>query len=111
QGKSLYDLCTGKADPHQHKDYAYTEYYVGQPFHKALRTQPLVTMIRSRTHKIAVYAGIEQGELYDLKADPDEFDNLWDSPAHKDLKHDLVKMCFDASVCTTDPLPERVADW
>lgn len=111
QGKSLYDLCSGKADPHQHKDYAYTEYYVGQPFHKALRTQPLVTMIRSRTHKIAVYAGMEQGELYDLKADPNEFDNLWDSQAHKDLKHDLVKMCFDASVCTTDPMPERVADW
>ena len=111
QGRSFYDLCAGNADPHHHKDYVYAEYYVGQPFHRALPIQPLVTMIRDRAHKIAVYAGMEQGELYDLKADPDEFDNLWDSPAHKDLKHDLVKMCFDASVCTTDPIPERVADW
>ena len=111
QGKSLFDICTGKAGPHNHKDHIYAEYYVGQPFHRHLKPDPLVTMVRNRTHKCAVYAGIEVGELYDLRADPDEFDNLWDDPRHRDLKMDMIKVCFDASILTQDPLPERIADW
>ena len=34
-------------------------------------------MIRSKTHKLVYYIGQEQGELYDLVADPHELDNLW----------------------------------
>lgn len=111
QGKSLFDLCAGSADPHHHKDYVYTEYYVGQPFHRALKPQPLVTMARNRTHKVSVFHGMEVGELYDLQADPDEFDNLWASPRHRDLKMDMMKLCLDACVFTQDPMPERTADW
>jgi len=80
QGRSLYDLCTGAADPGHHKDHVYAEYYAGQPFHRALSPQPYVTMVRNRTHKVSVFHGMEVGELYDLRADPDEFDNLWASP-------------------------------
>jgi len=111
QGKSLYGICTGDADPHHHKDHVYTEYYVGQPFHRALKPQPLVTMVRNRTHKMSVFHGMEVGELYDLQADPSEFDNLWASPQHTDVKMDMMKLCLDASVMTQDPLPERTADW
>ena len=111
QGQSLFDICTGKADPHNHKDCVYTEYYVAQPFHRYLKEEPLVTTVRTRTHKCAVYAGLEVGELYDLQADPGEHDNLWDTPAHKDLKMQMLKLCFDASILTQDPLPERIADW
>lgn len=111
QGKSLHNICTGEADAHHHKDYVYTEYYVGQPFHRALKPAALVTMLRTRTHKVAVFHGMEVGELYDLRSDPNEFDNLWASPEHRDLKMDMVKLCFDASVLTQDPLPERLADW
>ena len=111
QGKSFYDICTGEADPHQHKDYVYAEYYVGQPFHRALKPQPLVTMVRTRTHKLAAFHGMKVGELYDLRHDPDEFDNLWDSPAHSDVKMEMMTLCFDASVFIQDPLPMRLADW
>jgi arylsulfatase len=111
QGKSLHDLCAGSADPHHHKDCVYTEYYVGQPFHRALSPQPLVTMARNRTHKVSVFHGMEVGEMYDLQADPDEFENLWAGPKHRDLKTEMLKLCFDASVLTQDPLPERTADW
>ena len=111
QGKSMFDICAGKADPHNHKDYVYTEYYVAQPFHRDLKELPLVTTVRTRTHKCAVYAGLEIGELYDLQADPHEYDNLWDDPKRRDLKLGMMKLCFDASILTQDPLPERTADW
>jgi arylsulfatase len=111
QGTSLFDICTGKADPHNHKDCVYTEYYIGQPFHRKLKERPLLTTVRTRTSKITSYAGMEIGELYDLRADPGEHDNLWDSPAHKNLKMEMVKLCFDTSILTQDPLPERIADW
>ncbi|MEQ9409305.1 MAG: sulfatase-like hydrolase/transferase [Fuerstiella sp.] len=49
----------------------------------------------------------DQGELYDLVADPDEFVNLWNSPAHQNMKLRLMKSCFDASVLSLDPCPQR----
>jgi arylsulfatase A-like enzyme len=111
QGTSFYDICTGAAGPHHHKDQVYTEYYIGQPFHRALREKPLLTTLRTRTAKITAYAGMDTGELYDLQADPGEHVNLWDSPEHGGLKADMLKRCFDASVLTQDPLPEVEADW
>jgi arylsulfatase A-like enzyme len=111
QGKSLYDICAGKADPHQHKDYVYSEYYIGQPFHEALEDEPFLTTVRTRTSKLTSYAGMKLGELYDLEADPGEHNNLWDSPDHADLKMEMLKLCFDASVLTQDPIPERTAPW
>lgn len=111
QGQSFYDICTGDADPHHHKDYVYGESYVAQPFHRAIQPDPLVTMVRTRTHKICVFAGMKTGELYDLVADPGEHKNLWDSKKHQQVKMDMLKLCFDACVLTQDPLPERTHDW
>jgi arylsulfatase len=48
-----------------------------------------MVMIRSKTHKLVLYLGQEDGELYDLQKDPDEFDNLWSSPAHAQIKNEL----------------------
>ncbi len=111
QGKSFYGICTGESDPHHHKDQVYAEYYIGQPFHRALNEKPMLTTVRTRTAKITSYAGMEIGELYDLSADPGEHVNLWDSPKHQDLKMEMLKRCFDASVLTQDPLPVALADW
>jgi hypothetical protein len=54
---------------------------------------------------------MEIGELYDLAADPGEHANLWDSPKHLDLKMEMLKRCFDASVLSQDPIPVAEADW
>ncbi len=109
QGKSLTDLLTDKTT--EHRDYVYCEYYIGQPFHRALKELPYVTTVRTRTAKINSYAGLEPGELYDLEADPGEHNNLWDDPKWAELKMKMLKLCFDASILTQDPLPERIADW
>ena len=51
------------------------------------------------------------GELYDLTTDPDEFENLWDSPAHVAVKVDMLKRACDAGTFTMDPGPERLGPW
>jgi arylsulfatase A-like enzyme len=43
-------------------------------------------MMRSDTHKIVYYIDQPYGELYDLKKDPDELENLWDDEAYKEIK-------------------------
>lgn len=41
-------------------------------------------------YKITVYYGREFGELFDLKEDPNEHNNLWNSIDHKELKQDML---------------------
>ncbi len=110
QGKALNDILTGRANPNHHKDYAYCECYSQKPFGKTT-DRPLVTTLATRRAKIMCYAGMDIGELYDLEADPGEHDNLWDSPKHGDLKAQMMKLCFDASVLNQDPVPVKVAPW
>lgn len=41
-------------------------------------------------YKLTVYYGREYGELFDLRDDPGEVNNLWGRPEHAQLKADLV---------------------
>lgn len=102
QGKSLVPLLTGKANPQQHRDQVFCEYYNSWTHSNAYGT-----MLRTTSHKIVVYHGTGQGELYDLTSDPDEFVNLWDKPEASATKLRLLQRCFDASVLNMDPLPVR----
>ncbi|MFC1716947.1 sulfatase [Candidatus Poribacteria bacterium] len=104
QARSLMPICTGQASPNEHKDQVYCEYYNAMPGHDHSAHG---TMIFDGRYKIAVYHGRDEGELYDLESDPNEFSNLWHSSEHKDLKFDLMKRCFDASIFTMDPYPPR----
>ncbi len=103
QGRSLLPICTGRADPHHHRDGVFSEYYNAWTHHRSYGT-----MWRTADKKIAIYHGIDAGELYDLATDPDEYNNLWDSADHRDLKDTLIKQAFDASVFTMSPTPERL---
>jgi arylsulfatase A-like enzyme len=67
-------------------------------------------MYRDRRYKLSVYHGHGLGELYDLQADPWEFDNLWDDPAHEKIKQELISKSFDSHVLlTTDVGSRRIA--
>jgi arylsulfatase A-like enzyme len=46
-------------------------------------------MMRSQTHKMVYYIGQEEGELYDLEADPGELWNRWSEEAYAEIKSAL----------------------
>lgn len=47
-------------------------------------------MMRSQTHKLVYYIGQEEGELYDLEADPGELWNLWDKTEAASMKSNML---------------------
>jgi len=103
QGRSLLPILLGQTAAGQHRDYVFSEYYNAWTHKHAYGS-----MLRTLEEKVIVYHGTDQGELYDLKNDPDEFDNLWDDSSHTTMKLRLMKACFDASVFTMDPCPPRL---
>ena len=73
-------------------------------------TGTFATMYRDRRFKLCLYHGHDLGELFDLEVDPWEFDDLWDDPAYRDVKHELIRSSFDAHVLlTTDVGSRRIA--
>jgi arylsulfatase A-like enzyme len=103
QGKSLLPILNGKKTADHHRDYVFSEYYNSWTHKHAYGS-----MLRTVNEKIIVYHGTNQGELYNLKCDPNEYENLWDDPSHTNNKLRLMKACFDASVFTMDPSPPRL---
>lgn len=106
QGKSFWDLLTGKKEPGFHKKNVYCEYYNSLPWNKP---HAYGTMLRDDRNKIVVNHGSDLGELYDLEADPGERTNLWDKAAFKDRKLRMMKDLCDRMAWTADPLPIRDA--
>lgn len=60
-------------------------------------TVHLKTLIEDR-YKITVYYNHEYGELFDLKEDPGEHENLWDDPAQAALKQSLLLRLLHAEM-------------
>ncbi len=103
QGRSLLPILLGRASPDRHRDFVRCEYQ------DALNDSgSYATMYREARYKLSVYHGIDYGELYDLERDPDEFDNLWENPAYRDIKHRLTKASFDASMVIADSGSKRI---
>ena len=73
--------------------------------------QVRASMIRTRDFKYVQYHGHAPGELFDLKKDPGEFDNLWNDPAYADVRFTLARQAFDCMASAADTGPKRVAPW
>ena len=52
----------------------------------------LMTMVRSRDWKLVHYLGQDFGELYDLREDPQEQNNLWDDGRHRERRRRLLEV-------------------
>lgn len=106
QGRSLTGLLTGQTAVH--RDSIYSEHYDSS----SLYAPPaLGACIRTASHKLTCFHNPDTGELYDLKKDPGEVDNLWASPGAKNIRHELMERLVGRMIDTVDPLPERKTTW
>ncbi len=119
QGRTLLPYLTGKAHPNP-RDVVRSEYYhaltprkmsdddhfveIRNPESRGARVLPGSdgTMLFDGRYKLSVYHGHDTGELYDLENDPGEFDNLWDDPAHAEIRFKLLKRSFDELALALD---------
>ena len=93
--------------PHSHKEVVITEF--NDALGSAKDSHPThATMSFDGRYKTIIYHNHDLGELFDLKEDPGEFDNLWNDPATRDLKADLVLRHIDAVMATSSAGIERV---
>ncbi len=112
QGKSLAPLLTGEQVEDYHKDDIYCESYNACTGHNGDSAHPaFATMIRTERYKLVVAHNLNTGELYDLKEDPNEFNNRWNDPLHADIKNKLLLRMVNRMAFTCDPLPVRIAPW
>jgi len=107
QGRSLWPVLRGEADPSRIRDDVYCEHYGGAEPGEARGA----TMLRTELWKLVARHGTGTGELYDLDSDPGETRNLWDEPGARDAKLEMYGRLADAMARTVDPWPAREAAW
>ncbi len=68
-------------------------------------------MLVTDTYKIVAYMDEQYGELYDMMNDPNQYDNLWNSAAHGELKQTLLaRLCEEAGDCRSIRLEDAGVD-
>lgn len=70
-----------------------------------LEKRPNIRNLVTESHRMTVYKGLEFGELYDLRADPNETRNIWDDPAASKDKADMMIAMNQAMLDAIEPGP------
>ena len=118
QGRTLLPVTRGDVSADHFRDFVRSEYFdaldpmfVGnETGDDAVPEGTFATMYRDEQYKLSIYHNKNLGELYDLKADPGEFNDLWDSPDYQEVKSGLIYKSFNAHVImTTDVGSPRIA--
>ncbi|MCA9836164.1 MAG: sulfatase-like hydrolase/transferase [Trueperaceae bacterium] len=76
------------------------------------RHNPVMPHLRTyvnERYKITVYREADYGELFDLRADPNELNNLWDEPEAQGIKLELLHKFMQASLKTEPTRMPRIA--
>ncbi len=98
QGQSLLPILTGDADPDRHRPFVRCEYFDALDEVNVQGSRSFATMYRDERYKLCVYHTHGTGELYDLREDPWEFDDLWAHPDHRDIHRELLEASFNAAM-------------
>ena len=64
-----------------------------------------VRTLATDRHRLSIYPGTDDGELFDLEHDPDELTNLWYDPTHAGLRLELAARLLDAYTRDTPLYP------
>jgi arylsulfatase A-like enzyme len=65
-----------------------------------LRETEFMTMVRTDDWKLVHFVDHDDGQLFDLNADPEETEDLWDDPAHQETKRDLRETMLEWRIRT-----------
>ncbi|MGX9355807.1 sulfatase family protein [Roseobacteraceae bacterium S113] len=107
QGHSFLGATRGGEGPREETLIEYNDGGKRLGFDRPARVRALVTP----EWRYTIYAGEDWGELYDLRNDPGETHNLWDSAAHKDIRAHFSERMAQHLIAQMDesPLSDRVA--
>ena len=109
QGRSLLPLLNDADAADYHRDLVRCEYYSAlNPSAREDFCGSFATMLRDERYKLVVYHGQGIGELFDLQADPGEFDNRWDDPRYMPIKLDLMHKSLDGLAFAVDLGSEQI---
>ncbi|MFB6219154.1 MAG: sulfatase [Halobacteriaceae archaeon] len=72
-----------------------------------LQGTEFMTMVRSADWKLVHFVDHEAGQLFDLRADPDETENRWDDPGAREKRRELLGVLRDWRIRSG----HRTADW
>jgi arylsulfatase A-like enzyme len=70
-----------------------------------------MTMVRDKTHKLVHFLDQPCGQLFDLVADPDELNNLWDQPDAAAQKHRLLSELREWRIRSGVHTKDWCSDW
>jgi len=98
QGRSLIPALKGETPSDHFRDSVRCEYFDALDPHFTGGNGSFGTMYRNSRYKISIYHDKGLGELYDLQEDPWEFNDLWNSPEHAEIKNQLILESFNAHV-------------
>lgn len=120
QGKSMKSVLTTN-ELETGYDFAYTEAIFTGEYHpeyfdgsdkkrEKLRNESGINTytIRNLDWRISYFSGANSGELYDLKKDPNEYNNLWDNPSYLTKRTELFEILMNRVANTRDPLPQKI---
>ena len=88
----------------EERSYAFIQ-YDHQNINAGLGMPPRVHTVRTRDWRLSMFEGVEWGELYNLRNDPDELRNLWDSPDHSQQRSELVETLARLEINHVDRVP------
>lgn len=94
QGASMLPILKGKTPADWRKEHYY-EYYEYPGVHKVKRHYGMST---ERYKLMHYYYDIDEWEMYDRVADPDEMKNVYNDPAYSKIREDLKKKLLELEV-------------
>ncbi len=73
--------------------------------------RPNIRNLITNDYRLTFYKGLDFGELYDLKDDPDATNNLWNNPSASEIRSDMMFKLSQAMLEAIEPgpRPERLA--